>query len=279
MRELRARGQRLLTEEDPHSEKLECVDERHEDGITDCLAGLGVHIPEQRPRIAADMIRKAKDKYDALRTQGIDRRIEIDLTWHGEGMCGAAQKALKDEHPNERERIFTQREIDAKAQEGANLLAGEINRQLQERRWGNVAVVQVRQVPPSQFLHPEGHPGRVILINGDPHLEFNRTGQGLLTYDTSSGVFDHLGIDDAILSAQIMMSEHHGYRHVYGGHHNEEGHNRELAENEKPLYIAYGPELIALRIKSQLENALRRLPREQQHLLHGRIDLVNSMHV
>lgn len=276
MRDLRRRGRRLLAESDPGRLKTECIDERQEDGITNCLAGLGVHIPTQRPAIARNMIQKARTKYLAQRRRGIDRPIVIDLTWHGEGMCGAALKALKDEHANEPNRWFTRTEIDAKAQEGGNLLKEEIERQLRENGEEHIAVVHVSQVPTNRVLHADGHPGGVIVVNGDPRLEFNRTGQELLTYDTSYNVFGGLGVDDAVLAARIMMSGH-GKAHVYPNRHGNHGHEHErLREEDKPLYVAMGSENIALQIKHSLETTLRRLPERDRERLHGRIDLVDS---
>ena len=267
MKDLRKRGHRLLAEANPDEEKAECVDERQEDGITNCIAGLGVHTPAQRPAIAGDMIRAALAKYEAKRKKGIDKPIRIRLTWHGRGMCGAALLACKQDDPDKH---FTPEEIDAKAENGAVLLGGEIEKQLKEMDMSHACIVSVEQVPPEQVMNPDGHPGRVILLDGDPDLEFNRDGEPLLNYGASFNQFGGKGISDAVLSAKIMMGPH-GWQHVYpnGRHH---GETHDLKEHEKPLYVLAGPPHIVKIMRNQLVRALQRLTEDEQSLLVGRID-------
>ncbi len=273
MADLRRRSYRLLAESNPYEEKAECVDERQEDGVTNCLAGLGVHIPEQRATIAANMISDALVKYEAQRHRGRDVPITIRLTWHGEGRCGAAALACKQERPGVEH--FTEQEIDAKAHSGALLLAREINMQLRVLGKEHACRVVVDRVPASRFVEADGHPSGVILINGDQNLEHNRDGEPLLSYGTSHSVFGQQGIRDAVLSAKISMGGH-GFHHVY--HRERELEQslhapRELRQIDKPIFIAAGPADVTRIIRRDLEAELRSLPdsRDRERLT-GRID-------
>ncbi len=273
MADLRRRGQRLLAESDPNEEKLECVDERQMDGVTDCLAGLGVHIPDQRPAVARETIDSALAKYEARRGKGNQRPVKIRLTWHGDGMCGAALLACKQGDAT-KQKVFTPAEIDQKAQLGALLLQGEIVRQLTAMGKAHTCQVVVEQVPSNKVLKPDGHPGKVVLLNADPKLEFNRTEDvPLLTYGASVNVFDSHAVSDAVLSGRIMMGAH-GKNHVYGGHNkHEHGAHEKLAERDKPYYLVVGPVDLALKARGKLVDALKVLPEADQDVLAGKIEL------
>ncbi len=271
MADLRRRGHRLLAEKNPRRQKHECVDERLEDGVTNCLAGLGVHIPEQRSSIAAHMIQDALAEYRSLRAQGIDEPIVIDLTWHGEGNCGAALLACKNGDPANPNRIFTREEIDTKAEEGGTLLKAEIERQLQVLGMSHACIVNVGQVPPSTVLQADGHPGGVVLIDGDEDLEFNRVGEPLLAYGASYNRFRQKSVKDAVLSAKIMMGKH-GRAHVYGKNHDAHDPHPDLKETDKPLFVLAGPEDVRRVMRHQLITELQQLPEVDQDRLVGRID-------
>jgi hypothetical protein len=270
--DLRRRGQQLLAESDPAVEKLECVDERQMDGVTDCLAGLGVHTPELRASIASETIQGALTKYNARIAKGNFEPVLIELTWHGDGMCGAALLACKQESPNVKE--FTPAEIDKMAEKGALLLQAEILRQLAVMGKSHACRVVVKQVDSEKVLKPDGHPAKAVLLNAHPDLEFNRVEEvPLLTYGTSVNLFHRKGIKDAVLSGKIMMGRH-GKDHVYGGHgEHQTGKHDKLTEKQKPHYVVAGPIDIIRATKEQLIAAIKEEPQDVQETIGGRISL------
>ncbi len=275
MQDLRRRGFDLLKESDPLEEKVECVDERQEDGLTECVAGLGVHVNAvQRAEIARGIVDSAVSKYVVQRRKGKEIPINIRLTWHGEGMCGAATLACKQEDPNKH---FSAEEIDKKAEQGAMLLQAEIARQLQGMQMSHACIVTVQQVPPETVLHADGHPAGVTLINVDPNMEFNRDGEPLLTYGTSVTISRRQGIADAVLTGKIQMGNHgrkHAYRQQKGHHDDEHAQHEELKQTDRPLYVVHGPSQLVGAVRDDLLRALKELPEDEALKIFGAVHIV-----
>ena len=276
MQDLRRRGFDLLKESDPLEEKVECVDERQEDGLTECVAGLGVHVNAmQRTEIARGIVQSAVAKYKEQRKKGRDVPVRIRLTWHGEGMCGAATLACKQDDPNKH---FTAEEIDKKAEQGALQLATEITSQLKALGMDHACLVSVDQVPPETVLHADGHPAGVTLINVDPEMVFNRDGEPLLTYGTSVTISRRQGIADAVLTGKIQMGNH-GRKHAYrqNGHHDDEhAQHEELKQTDRPLYVVHGPSQLVGAVRDDLLRALKQLPEDEALNIFGDVHVVTT---